>query len=236
MAQPTHVQTRRIDIRLHSARHLENLKGRSSKNLQTTFAHFQILLDPPAKSLARDQISSLAQNQSVNPTWNETVSITIDEFFLTDPKCFETTFLVVELHAKKKYYDGNLGQVKILLANLLNSPMTSDPVRYPVTPFHKGCCFRSPPRGEVELSIIINPPTTIPVPEIYYGAYYPTSESAGGRRGGGGAGGGFVVGGGDSDMLGGMALGFAMGYVFSKTCLPTEVGCLKHVIFVPLNV
>ena len=140
----------------------------------------------------RAQDSGVAQNGGVNPTWDKSVrqdfSFTVYDRYLTGGnRC-----LSVKILAKNKYFHRSIGEAKIPLVGLKESP-TNDITSYPLV-ISTGGCFGPPIcQGTVSLTISVGPLVETPLFWCRKG-YPPGTTSSGG-----------------SDVLPGMALGYAMG-------------------------
>lgn len=125
------LQTRRIVIHLHNARDIKNTKSRRQRIPQSPFAHLAIF--EPMTSLAHAKKSLVAHNQGVNPTWDTSFAITIDDYFLSTSALRDKVQLCVTIIAKNEFLPNwHIGHTRIPLANILES-QTSYVTSYPLS-------------------------------------------------------------------------------------------------------
>ena len=163
-----------------------------SKVAQSSFVRVAIFRSGKHRPVYKAQVSGVAQNEGVNPTWDK--SVRQDFSFKVDDAHFHkygNLYLSVNILAKNRYFPNwSIGEAYIQLTGLKESP-TNDVTTYPLT-ISTGWCFRRPAnRGTVSLTITIGP--QVKTPYFWYRPFVGTTSSGG------------------SDVLPGMALGYARG-------------------------
>ena len=163
-----------------------------SKVAQSPFVRVAIFRSGDSTPEHKAQESGVAQNGGVNPTWDG--GFRRDFHFIVDDSDFRKywkLYLSVKILAEINYFPHRpIGEASILLTELKESP-TNDVTSYPLVMSTGGCLGRLTYRGTVSLTITIEPVVETPYP--WYRPPVGTTSSGG------------------SDMLPGMALGYAVG-------------------------
>ena len=134
-------------------------------------------------------------NQGVNPTWDKLGSQDFS-FTVSESDTILSAYLSVKILGENKYFAYSpIGEAKIPLKSLRDSP-TNNVTAYPLVTSTSGCFRPSVNQGTVSLTITVGP--MVETPDPWYVDYMrrcgTTTSSSGG-----------------SDVLTGMALGYAMG-------------------------